>query len=72
MRKGNRLLFLYILLSMIQLSFSQDKLVLTLEDSVRLALSQNPYHLASEERVDVAYSMLRGAASGFLPSLSCK
>lgn len=72
MRKGNILLILCILLSMTQLSFSQDKLILTLEDSVRLALSQNPYHLASEERVDAAYSKLREAASGFLPSLNAQ
>jgi len=57
---------------MTQLSFSQDKLILTLEDSVRLALSQNPYHLASEERVGAAYSRLREAASGFFPSLNAQ
>jgi len=72
MRKGNRLLILCILLSVTQLSFPQDKLILTLEDSVRLALSQNPYHLASEERVDAAYSKLREAASGFFPSLNAQ
>lgn len=72
MRKGNRLLILCVLLSVTQLSFPQDKLILTLEDSVRLALSQNPYHLVSEERVDAAYSKLREAASGFFPSLNAQ
>ncbi|MFQ6069144.1 MAG: TolC family protein [Candidatus Aminicenantales bacterium] len=51
-------------------SYSQDKLVLTLDESIRLALSQNPYHLASEERVASAeYGMLE-AKSKFFPSLS--
>jgi len=60
------------LLSFILLSFSQEKLTLTLEKSVQLALSQNPSHLATEERVDAAYSQLREAASGFMPSLNAQ
>jgi len=63
---------LFLLLSFNLLSFSQEKLTLTLERSVQLALSQNPSHLATEERVDAAYSKLREAASGFLPSLNAQ
>ena len=29
-------------------SFSQEKITVTLDDTIRLALSQNPYHLASD------------------------
>jgi outer membrane protein TolC len=44
--------------------------VLTLEKSIELALTQNPYHLASEERVDAAEHQVREAVAGFLPSLN--
>jgi outer membrane protein TolC len=72
MQKG-KILFIFIVpLFFIQMSFSQERLTLTLDKSVRIALSQNPYHLATEERVDAAYSKLREAASGFLPSLNAQ
>jgi outer membrane protein TolC len=54
------------------MSFSQERITLTLDKSVRLAVTQNPYHLATEERVDAAYSRLREATSGFLPSLNAQ
>lgn len=63
---------LFMLMSLKLLSFSQEKLTLTLERSVQLALSQNPSHLATEERVDAAYSQLREAASSFMPSLNAQ
>ncbi len=72
MQKGKILLIFIVLVSLTQMSFSQERLTLTLEKSVRIALTQNPYHLATEERVDAAYSRLREAASGFLPSLNAQ
>jgi outer membrane protein TolC len=60
------------LLILVQAAFSQEKMTLTLDKSVRIALSQNPGHLASEERVDAAYSQLREAAAGFMPSLNAQ
>lgn len=72
MQKGKILLIFIVQLSLIQMSFSQERLTLTLEKSVRIALAQNPYHLATEERVDAAYSKLREAASGFMPSLNAQ
>jgi outer membrane protein len=51
-------------------SFPLEKLTLTLEDSIQLALSQNPYHLAAEERLETARAKLREAAAGFFPSLN--
>lgn len=72
MQKGKIFLVVIVLVSLIQMSFTQDKLTLTLDKSVRIALTQNPYHLATEERVDAAYSRLREAASGFLPSLNAQ
>lgn len=72
MQKGKIFLVIAVLLSLIQMSFPQERLTLTLDKSVRIALTQNPYHLATEERVDAAYSRLREAASGFLPSLNAQ
>ena len=72
MTRGKIFLVLVILLSMIHTSFSQERISLTLDKSVRLALSQNPYHLASGERVDAASSRVREAAAGFLPSLNAQ
>jgi len=72
MKKGKFSIFFMGLLVLAQMSFSQEKLTLTLDKSVGIALSQNPRHLATEERVDAAYSKLREAASGFMPSLNAQ
>jgi outer membrane protein TolC len=72
MQKGKILLIFIVLLSLVHTSFSQERITLTLDKSVRLAVTQNPYHLATEERVDAAYSRLREATSGFLPSLNAQ
>lgn len=53
-------------------AFSQERIILTLEESIRLALTQNPFHLASEKRIEAARSQLREAASGFLPFLNAQ
>ncbi|MBE0460467.1 MAG: TolC family protein [Candidatus Aminicenantes bacterium] len=53
-------------------SFPQEKLTLTLEDSLRLALSQNPFQLAAEERVEAAKSRINEAVAGFFPSLNAQ
>jgi len=69
---GKFILIFLLIFGTAQFSLSQEKLVLTLEESIRLALSQNPYHLATEERVEAAKSKLREAASNFLPSLNAQ
>ncbi len=53
-------------------SFSQKKMILTLDDTIRLALSQNPYHLASGERVEAARAIVREAAANFFPTLNAQ
>jgi outer membrane protein len=53
-------------------SFPQEKRTLTIQESIRLALSQNPYHLATEERVKTARAQVREAAAGFFPSLNAQ
>ncbi len=52
--------------------FPQEKIALTVEDSIRLALAQNPSHLASQERVEAAQSVVREAVAGFFPSLNAQ
>ncbi|HMA53609.1 MAG TPA: TolC family protein, partial [Acidobacteriota bacterium] len=45
-------------------------LVLTLDDAVAMALRQNPFFLASQEKENQARSQVRSAVSRFLPSLN--
>ncbi len=63
-------LVILLILWVAKFSFPLEKTTLTLEKSIRLALSQNPYHLAAEERLEMARAKLREAAAGFLPSLN--
>jgi len=51
---------------------AQEKITLTLEKCINLAISQNPFYLASQERVDAAQSRVRGAASQFFPTLNAQ
>ena len=48
----------------------QEKLVLTLEASLKLALEQNPAYLAEKAKEDGATSMVKQAAAGFYPALN--
>jgi outer membrane protein TolC len=64
------LLVILLIFCTAKFSFPQEKLTLTLEKSIRLALSQNPYHLAAGERLETARAQLREAVAGFLPSLN--
>ncbi len=49
---------------------AQEKITLTLEKCIDLALSQNPFYLASQERTDAAQARVRQAAAQFFPSLN--
>lgn len=65
-----------IILSLIVLgvsAFAQEikaPIVLTVDDAIALALRQNPFHLASQERIAQARAGVRQAVAGFLPSLN--
>jgi outer membrane protein TolC len=50
--------------------FSQEKLVLTLDDCLRLALAGNPFVLATKEKEAAAAAQVRDAASRFFPSVN--
>ncbi len=71
MKKAKTILLVILLIFWVtKFSFPLEKTTLTLEESISLALSQNPYHLAAEERLETARAKLREAAAGFLPSLN--
>lgn len=71
MKKAKTILLVILLIFWVaKFSFPLEKTILTLEESIRLAVSQNPYHLAAEERLETARAKLREAAAGFLPSLN--
>ncbi|NTV80201.1 MAG: TolC family protein, partial [Candidatus Aminicenantes bacterium] len=46
--------------------------VLTIDEAIAMALRQNPFHLASQEKVVQARSQVRQAVSGFLPTMSAQ
>jgi len=50
----------------------QEKLVLTLEESIRLALEHNPFFLANQEKIAEASASLREAAARFFPTLNAQ
>jgi outer membrane protein TolC len=73
MKKVRRLLWVALLVfSSIKFSFPQGTLTLTLEESIRLALAQNPNYLATEEKVETARAQVREAAASFFPSLNAQ
>jgi len=53
-------------------AFSQEKITLTLEDSIKLALEQNPFYLAEKAKEDQASYMVREAVSSFFPALNAQ
>ncbi len=53
-------------------TFSQEKITLTLEDSIKLALEQNPFYLAEKAKEDQASYLVREAVSSFFPALNAQ
>ena len=70
LKTGKVLTVTFLVIGMVSIAFPQEKLVLTLQESIQLALTQNPSHLAAEERVAGAKSQIREAIAGFFPTLS--
>jgi outer membrane protein TolC len=71
-RTGVWVAALLVLLAGLPAARAQEKITLTLEKCLDLALSQNPFYLASQERVDAAQARVRQAAAQFFPSLSAQ
>jgi outer membrane protein len=73
MKKASALVAaLLILLGSSPAAPTQEKITLTLEKCIDLALSQNPFYLASQERTDAAEARVRQAAAQFFPSLNAQ
>ena len=51
---------------------AEDKLVLTLDESIRLALLQNPIYLAEKAKEAGASASVREAVAGFFPSVNAQ
>ena len=49
---------------------AQEKMTLTLDDSLRLALKQNPFYQAARAREDQASAAVKEAVAGFFPSVN--
>ncbi|MFW6131561.1 MAG: TolC family protein [Candidatus Aminicenantaceae bacterium] len=71
-KRGKIILIIFLLFISCQFLISQEQVILTLEKTVDIALSQNPYHLASQERVDAAKARVREAAAQFFPSFNAQ
>ncbi len=52
--------------------FSQDALILTLDDCIRMALRQNPFYLAEKAKEEAASATVREAVAGFFPSVNAQ
>lgn len=73
MKKAKTILLVILLIICVaKFSFPKEKLILTLEESIRLAISQNPYHLAAGQRLETARAKIREAAANFFPSLNAQ
>ncbi len=66
------MIIILLIFCLVTFSFSQERITLTLEETIHLALSQNPYHLAAAERMESARAEVREAAAGFFPSLNAQ
>lgn len=51
---------------------AEPTVVLTLDEAIAMALRQNPFHLATQEKVSQARAQVRQAVSGFLPTLNAQ
>jgi outer membrane protein TolC len=71
-KAGIILLTLAVMGGAVGLSVAQEKITLTLDDSLKLALRQNPFYLAEKAKEDQASAMVREAFANFFPSLNAQ
>ncbi len=69
---GKMILILTLSFGLQTFSFSQEKITLTLEECIRLALLQNPFYEAEKAKEEQASYYVREAISRFLPSLNAQ
>lgn len=71
-KAGTFILVAALMFGLYAVAFSQEKITLTLEDSIKLALEQNPFYLAEKAKEDQASYMVREAVSSFFPALNAQ
>jgi len=71
-KAGTFILVAALMFGLYAVAFSQEKITLTLEDSIKLALEQNPFYLAEKAKEDQASYMVREAVSNFFPALNAQ
>ncbi len=69
---GPALIFFLFLFPQSGLTQAPEKITLTLDECLRLALERNPFYLANQEKIAEAEAVVREAASRFLPSLNAQ
>lgn len=72
-KENNKRICSFILISLFLFSYplhSGEKIILTLEKSLELALTQNPYYLAAQKKVEGAKAQLTEARSNFFPKIN--
>ncbi len=75
MRKTAVTLIALMLMALGPAVFGQEApatVVLTIDGAIAMALEQNPFHLASRERIAQAKAGIRQAVAGFLPTLNAQ
>jgi len=68
--KNMAVLFLFFLFIFPFINYASEKLILTLEKSIEIALKQNPYYLAAQRKVEGAKAKVTEARSNFFPKIS--
>jgi outer membrane protein len=74
-RTGSLLLLSFLAVLAASLCGAQEipaKVTVTLDEAIGMALRQNPFHMAAQEKVAQARAQVRQAASGFLPTLNAQ
>jgi outer membrane protein len=74
-RTGSLLLLSFLAVLSASLCGAQEipaKVTVTLDEAIAMALRQNPFHMATQEKVAQARAQVRQAASGFLPTLNAQ
>ena len=66
------LLALTLLVGFSAAAAAQEKIILTLDESIRLALQQNPMYMAEKAKEAGASASVREAVAGFFPSLNAQ
>ena len=71
-KAGTFILVAALMFGLYAVAFSQEKITLTLEDSIKLALEQNPFYLAEKAKEDQASYLVREAVSSFFPAVNAQ